>query len=239
MWRQEDDGQIVHFLEPLMLVLALLALPVVVVEESHAPAPLRSAAAVANWVIWVGFAVEVLVLVALAPRKREMLRAHRLELAIVLLTPPFLPRVGFLRAARVVRVLRLLRLGVFGMRAVRAERVLATREGFRYIALLTAVLVVVAGASVSLVDSRDVPNLWTGIWWAVVTITTVGYGDVQIKTVAGQIVAMALMIVGIGFISVLTATIASSFISRGDEHQELVETLRSIERRLAALEDRP
>jgi voltage-gated potassium channel len=238
MWRQEDDGRIVHALEPLMLALALLALPVVVVEESPAPAALRSAAAAANWVIWAGFAVELLVLVGVAPRKREMLRAHWLELAIVLVTPPFLPRVGFLRAARIVRVLRLLRLGVFGMRAVRAERVLTSREGFRYIALLTAVLVVVAGASVSLVDSHDVPNLWTGIWWAIVTITTVGYGDVQIKTVAGQIVAMALMIVGIGFISVLTATIASSFIARGDEHQELVETLRSIERRLAALEER-
>jgi hypothetical protein len=63
------------------------------------------------------------------------------------LTPPFLRYVSFFRAARVIRVLRLLRLGVFGMRAVRAERVLTSREGFLYVALLTALLVVVAGAS--------------------------------------------------------------------------------------------
>jgi voltage-gated potassium channel Kch len=179
MWRQEDDGRIVHALEPLMLALALLALPVVVVEESPAPAALRSAAAAANWVIW---------------RLRD----------------------------------------AGGARGAGAD----LQAGLPLHRPLTAVLVVVAGASVSLVDSHDVPNLWAGIWWAVVTITTVGYGDVQIKTVAGQIVAMALMIVGIGFISVLTATVASSFIARGDEHQELVETLRSIERSLAALEER-
>jgi voltage-gated potassium channel len=238
MWRQEDDGRIVHALEPLMLALALLALPVVVVEESPAPAALRSAAAAANWVIWAGFGIELLVLVGVAPRKREMLRANWLELAIVLVTPLFLPRVGSYAPPGSSGCCGSSASASSGCGRCARSGVLTSREGFRHIALLTAVLVVVAGASVSLVDSHDVPNLWTGIWWAVVTITTVGYGDVQIKTVAGQIVAMALMIVGIGFISVLTATIASSFIARGDEHQELVETLRSIERRLAALEER-
>jgi voltage-gated potassium channel len=138
----------------------------------------------------------------------------------------------------VIRVLRLLRLGVFGMRAVRAERVLTSREGFRYVALMTALLVVVAGASVSAVDTHDFPDVWDGVWWAVVTMTTVGYGDSYPTTVAGRLLAMALMIVGIGFISVLTATIASSFVSSDDKHHELAETLRAIEQQLAALERR-
>jgi voltage-gated potassium channel len=91
---------------------------------------------------------------------------------------------------------------------------------------------------VTAVDTHDFPDVWDGVWWAVVTVTTVGHGDSYPTTVAGRLLAMALMIVGIGFISVLTATIASSFVSQDGRQDELVETLRSIERRLAALEER-
>ena len=228
-----------------MLALALLVLPVVLVEESHAPAPLRSAAAVANWLIWLVFAAELLFVVAVAPRKRRALRAHRLELAIVVLTPPFLPRVfSFLRAARMLRLLRLFRLGMFGARALRAERVLASREGFPYVALATIVLVVVSGAAVSEVDTKEFPNVWRGIWWAVVTVTTVGYGDYAPTTTGGRVLGTLLMIVGIGFISLLTATIASSFITRGREREELLTpseraAARGARRALATSRSRP
>jgi voltage-gated potassium channel len=55
------------------------------------------------------------------------------------------------------------------------------------------------------------------MWWAIVTVTTVGYGDVYPKTVAGRIVGSLLMLVGIGFISLLTATFASTFVAADTE----------------------
>jgi voltage-gated potassium channel len=58
---------------------------------------------------------------------------------------------------------------------------------------------------------RDFNSVWDGIWWAVVTVTTVGYGDIYPHSVAARIVAMLVMLFGIGFLSVLTATIASRF----------------------------
>jgi hypothetical protein len=88
----------------------------------------------------------------------------------VLLTPPFLPTTfSALRLARLLRILRLARLGLLGARALRAERALTSRQGFRYVALLTAFLVVVSGAVISLVDTKDVPNVGDGVWWAIVT----------------------------------------------------------------------
>ena len=61
-------------------------------------------------------------------------------------------------------------------RAFAAARVPATRQGFRYVALATVLLVVVSGFAVSVADAEKFPNVWRGMWWAITTVTTVGYG---------------------------------------------------------------
>jgi voltage-gated potassium channel len=91
--------------------------------------------------------------------------------------------------------------------------------------------IVVGGAAQHTVAAGEFKNLWDGIWWAVVTVTTVGYGDLYPKSVGGRLVGMALMFVGIGFLSLLTAAVASRFVreERGDQHTELMETLGRLE----------
>jgi voltage-gated potassium channel len=232
----------VHQVEWLMLVLSLAIIPVALVEESSAPRWLERLAAVANWTIWISFAAEIVVVLIVAPRRRAARRAHWLEAVIVVVTPPFLPHLlSLFRGARLLRLLRLARLGLLGTRAVRAERVLTTRHGFRHIALLTGLLVALAGAVISVADAADFPNIGRGMWWAITTVTTVGYGDVVPHTVAGRLVASALMLLGIGFISILTATIASSFVAHDlDPDQPTLEyvmaALRRIDQRLDAIE---
>jgi hypothetical protein len=147
MWTQAPDGRVSHRAEVLLLVLALLVIPVVLIQESHASHGWRELAAALNWVIWVGFVVEFLFILAVAPLKRAALRAHWLELLIVVVTPPFVPRVlSSLRAARLLRLLQVARLGLLGGQAMRLERALSSRTGFRYVAVFTAVVVVTAGA---------------------------------------------------------------------------------------------
>jgi voltage-gated potassium channel len=89
------------------------------------------------------------------------------------------------------------------------------------------------------VDTGDFPSVWDGIWWSVVTVTTVGYGDIYPTSVAGRIIAMLVMFVGIGFLSVLTATIASRFVKveRTAETEEIVTALTRIESELTALKE--
>jgi voltage-gated potassium channel len=74
--------------------------------------------------------------------------------------------------------------------------------------------------------------IWDGIWWAVVTVTTVGYGDVYPRSVGGRIVAMIVMLFGIGFLSVLTATIASRFVQTDTAADEMKATLARIDAEL-------
>jgi len=87
------------------------------------------------------------------------------------------------------------------------------------------------------VSSGDFATYWDGIWWAVVTVTTVGYGNLYPKTVEGRLVGMVLMLVGISFLSLLTAAIASRFVrqERSAEHEQVLAALQQIQAELADL----
>ena len=63
----------------------------------------------------------------------------------------------------------------------------------------------------NLLESK-ITNLGDAVWWAIVTVTTVGYGDIYPVTIEGKIIASILMIVGIGILGVLIATLGACFI---------------------------
>jgi voltage-gated potassium channel len=86
-----------------------------------------------------------------------------------------------------------------------------------FIAVVTSAITVGAGLLMRVVDSTDFPSLGGGLWWALQTVTTVGYGDHVPTTAAGQIVAALVMLVGIGFITVITASITTAFVERSRE----------------------
>ena len=91
-------------------------------------------------------------------------------------------------------------------------------------------------------DPDNNPSLRTRLWWAAQTVTTVGYGDDVPTTVKGQLLAVLVMLFGIGFLTVVTAAITSSFIERSRlEHRRsdaapTAEQLRQIEQRLERIE---
>lgn len=103
------------------------------------------------------------------------------------------------------------------------------------VALVTLFLVVVAGAAQASFNTDEFPNMWDGVWWAVVTATTVGYGDIAPDDVEGRIIGIVVMLPGIGFLSVLTATVASRFVQTDTNSDEMLETLRRIEADMAEL----
>lgn len=160
-----------------------------------------------QWLIWSAFVAEYLLLLWLAPDRWHMVRTHVLDLVIIVL--PFL------------RPLRLLRLLTVFSRAGVATRRLTGRPGFRGF-LLVALGVVVAGAAGVFAFERGQPgaNIETfpeALWWALVTSTTVGYGDYTPVTMQGRAVAVVLMLVGVGVFGVVTANLAAFFVETGED----------------------
>jgi voltage-gated potassium channel len=116
-------------------------------------------------------------------------------------------------------------------RALQAQRRLTSGDALKIATLVTVAVVVVAGAAQSIFASGEFSSFWDGVWWAIVTITTVGYGDIYPKTTAGRLIGIAVMIVGIAAASVLTATIASRFVrdEREGETTEILQILHGLQ----------
>ena len=109
------------------------------------------------------------------------------------------------------------------------------------IATASTVMTVVAGLLVTVLDSETFPSIGSGLWWAVQTVTTVGYGDEIPMSLAGRLVAALVMLLGIGFLTVITASITSTFVSRSrhepsDAQTAMAEQLRQLDKRLERIE---
>ena len=109
------------------------------------------------------------------------------------------------------------------------------------IATVSTVITVGAGLLVTLVDGQNFPSIGSGLWWGVQTVTTVGYGDTVPTSLAGRLVAVVVMLLGIGFLTVITASITSTFVARS--HRDATandpvtaEQLRQLDRRLERIE---
>jgi voltage-gated potassium channel len=107
------------------------------------------------------------------------------------------------------------------------------------IASVSTVITVLAGLLVTVVEHKTYPSIGTGLWWAAQTVTTVGYGDIVPTSVAGRLIAVFVMFLGIGFLTVVTAAITSTFVAharRVDQTPSDVET--SIAHQLSQLDGR-
>jgi voltage-gated potassium channel len=232
-WAQDDSGYVTTPFEPIVLVATLALVPVLVVQADVETGPWATAAELANWAIWAIFVVEFVSITLKAERKKAALRAHWLDAILVIVTVPTYG--AFLSSLRLIRLARLVRAGVIVARALKGERSLTSATTFRFVALITVLMVVVAGSAQATFDSHDFPSVWDGFWWAIVTVTTVGYGDLYPTTVVGRLIGVFVMLVGVGFVSVLTATIVSQFVETDTSSAEVLATLRQIENDLNEL----
>src|SRR3954447_9804700 len=116
----------------------------------------------------------------------------------------------------------------------RAERAIANRRVFRYLAGALAVTSIGAGVLVRLVDPKDFHTVGDGVWWALVTLATVGYGDIVPHSAWGRVVGSIVIVVGITFLSILPATVTSYFVSSGQEDRSAeAEALRGADQETA------
>jgi voltage-gated potassium channel Kch len=118
----------------------------------------------------------------------------------------------------------------------------SVRGAARVIVVATGVVVVGGGVLMRILDHTEYPTIWVGMWWALQTVTTVGYGDVTPHKPIGRIIASFVMLEGIAFVTIVIAAITSTFVARaakdrGIEH-EAVEAGTGLEVQLDRIEQR-
>lgn len=91
---------------------------------------------------------------------------------------------------------------------------------WRAVAIITLSVTVAGGILVRITDPDNFSSVWEGLWWSIQTVTTVGYGDVVPTSTPGRLVAATVMILGIGFITVTTAAIASAFVEAARQRRQ-------------------
>jgi voltage-gated potassium channel len=116
----------------------------------------------------------------------------------------------------------------------------SVRTAASVIVVATAIVVVGGGVAMRLLDHDEYPNVWVGMWWALQTVTTVGYGDVTPRHTSGRIVGAFVMLEGIAFLTIIIAAITSTFVARAAAEHEAAEAAdedKAAERIEAALDD--
>jgi voltage-gated potassium channel len=222
------------FVEVPMTVLALLWLPVLVIPAiAHVSAATGHALDMVDYLVWAVFVVEYLIRLYLAPSRWRFIRGHLIDL-LVIAVPVFRP-------LRVLRLLRFARTGLTLAEVLRRARSLLTHRGLHFV-LLSVLAIILVGAALEFgfedhARGANIHSYADALWWAIVTVTTVGYGDTYPVTVAGRGVAVVLMLTGIGLVGVLSATIASYFVGQqsGQDMTDLHQRLDRIEAALAKL----
>jgi voltage-gated potassium channel len=242
--RQEALDRFERATELPLVLLALAMVPLLVIPLlADLPSTLEATFVAADWFIWAAFALEYITRLVLSPRRWHFVRRQWADLLIVAL--PFLRPLRVVRSARALRVLRLARLGSVLAKVGKDGRRVLVRHHLHH-ALLVIGVVILGAASLALIVEEagggSIDSFGDALWWAVATVTTVGYGDVFPVTPAGRGIAAVLMVTGIALFGFLTANLTSFFVEQGGttatEHplaarlDELLQRIGELEARL-------
>jgi voltage-gated potassium channel len=155
-----------------------------------------------QWFCWTAFAIDLFIGIIIANNKLLYIKKHPLEIASV-----FLP---FLRPLRLMRVIS------FGSLALKRVAIGRQFTITIKVAITTIFLAYVSAVQITIIEraaeNSNIKNFADGLWWAMTTVTTVGYGDRYPTTSEGRFLAVLLMILGISLVGVITASVAAWFV---------------------------
>lgn len=186
-----------------------------------------------DWLIWSFFLLETVVLTLAVDDKKRYLLNNWANLVIVGAGMPVLwealPHAGGLR------VLRLLAIFIVLMNMSGTFRKIMGRNHLGPTLMVSFIIIVIAGTLMAVIDP-NVETPFDGIWWAWVTVTTVGYGDIVPGSTAGRLFGSVLILMGIGLFAMLTASFSSFFMQQDEE--ELIAEEKSNTQRLSEITNR-
>lgn len=210
-----------------VILAAAATIPLVTLELQGVHHPWLLAA---DWIVWSIFLCDLL-----AQYARPSSPASKFLGVVIVITsfPAAHELLALTRVVQLMRLLRIVRIVAVLSRVVPILHATVGRKGVLFVTTLSGFLVLVGGGLLWVVEPHTVADYWTGVWWAIVTTSTVGYGDIAPQTAVGRSIAVVLMLAGIGLFATLGASVAAYFIE-----SDTKERLARIERSLSNIEDK-
>ena len=162
-------------------------------------------------IIYAVFFIDLVARLSKAKDKRRFLKRNYMDIVALVPLHGVLPFAFAGTLNSVLSVIGLIRIVAFLSRPLRKLKNFFNTNGFKYVVFATIMTIITGGVLIHYAEGMEYGD---GIWWAFVTATTVGYGDISPSTTYGRLIAMVLMLVGIGLIGSLTSTLTSFFLSR-------------------------
>ena len=181
-----------------------------------------------DFIIWLIFVFDYFIRLYKSKNKRKFIKKNIIDLLSII---PINTIFTVFRALNLIKIGKVTRLG----KSIKVLKILTVSgrlkrnfdefiktNNFNYTLSIAVSIVFIGSVIMSMVENI---SLGDAIWWSIVTVTTVGYGDISPVTPMGRIVASILMIMGIGFISSLTSTLSTYFIKRDQKRHEKINQI--------------
>ncbi|WP_238458012.1 potassium channel family protein [Alkalihalobacterium alkalinitrilicum] len=185
-----------------------------------------------NHLVWLIFFIDVSVRIIRSKNKLTYIKKNPFDIIAII------PLDAIFQLARIVRLYRVVRFGIIVKKYARPAFEILKTNGLDKVLIFTSMLIIVCAIPITIVE----PSMETytdGLWWSIVTATTVGYGDISPTTGIGRVIAVLLMMFGIGLIGMVTGAIATYFIN-GEEKKEdpTIEYIKNELNRLDQMDDK-
>jgi len=218
--RLEKNKRLVLIYESTMALLSLAVLGILIVEYLNQFHEYKFK--LIDTFILVVFSIDYFLRLYLAEDKVKFVKSNVIDLIAII------PFNSVFQAARLTKLFKVLRILIFILKIRKYIDKFIRTNNFHYVLWLTLVTIFLGALGMHLTEQRSFAD---SLWWSFVTATTVGYGDISPSTPIARIIAVILMITGIGFIGMLTGTIATYFIKKPTEvysyKKEVIQTINS------------
>lgn len=187
-----------------------------------------------SWQQWLSravlaiFVADYIIRLAGAKDKKDFITHNICDLIAILPFHSIFRGFKIVRIQPILKFLNLPRLFAFLYRPMKKATRFLNTNGFKYVLVLTSFVILMGGVLIHFAEGMSIGD---GIWWSFVTATTVGYGDISPHSLYGRLIAMVLMLMGIGLLGSVTSTLTSYFFNTGKKTVQS-QTIEMIQKQL-------